>query len=58
MHMTPLTSVLTFDDEPAAPDLMSQRGASPGLRPRTASKADEAMAAQGLQHDMAVTDVR
>ena len=57
MHMTPLTSVLTFDDEPAVPDLMSQRGASIGRRPQTASKADEALAAKGLQHDL-VTDVR
>ena len=43
--MTPPTSVLIFDHEPAVPDLMSRWVASPGLRPQTASNADEALTA-------------
>ena len=56
--MTPLTSVLIVDDEPAVRDLMSRWVSSLGLRPQTASNADEALATLRLHHyDMAVIDV-
>src|SRR4051812_31978716 len=56
--MTPLTSVLIVDDEPAVRDLMSRWVASLGLRPQTASNADEALASMRVRHyDLAVIDV-
>jgi putative two-component system response regulator len=56
--MTPLTSVLIVDDEPAVRDLMSRWVSSLGLRPQTASNADEALATLRLHHyDLAVIDV-
>ena len=56
--MTPLSSVLIVDDEPAVRDLMARWVASLGLRPKTAASADEALAALREQHcDLAVIDV-
>jgi putative two-component system response regulator len=56
--MTPLTSVLIVDDEPAVRDLMSRWVTSLGLQPQTASNADEALASLRLRHyDLAVIDV-
>jgi len=56
--MTPLTTVLIVDDEPAVRDLMSRWVTSLGLRPQTAANADEALATLRLQHyDLAVIDV-
>ena len=56
--MAPLTSVLIVDDEPAVRDLMSRWVASLGLRPQTASTAEEALASLRLRHyDLAVIDV-
>ena len=56
--MPPLTSVLIVDDEPAVRDLMSRWVSSLGLRPQTASNADEALASLRLRHyDLAVIDV-
>ena len=47
--MTPLTSVLIVDDEPAVRDLMSRWVTLLGLRPQTASNADEALASLKLR---------
>ena len=56
--MTPMTSVLIVDDEPAVRELMSRWVASLGLRPQTACSADEALATLRVQHyDLAVIDV-
>lgn len=56
--MTPLSSVLIVDDEPAVRDLMARWVASLGLRPKTAASADEALATLREQHcDLAVIDV-
>ena len=56
--MTPLTSVLIVDDEPAVRDLMSRWVTALGLRPQTASNADEALASMRVRHyDLAVIDV-
>jgi putative two-component system response regulator len=56
--MTPLTSVLIVDDEPAVRDLMSRWVAALGLRPQTAGSAAEALATLRTQHyDLAVIDV-
>ena len=56
--MTPLTSVLIVDDEPAVRDLMSRWVSSLGLKPQTASSADEALATLRRSHyDLAVIDV-
>jgi cyclic di-GMP phosphodiesterase len=56
--MTPLSSVLIVDDEPAVRDLMARWVTSLGLRPRTAASADEALEALRDQHcDLAVIDV-
>ena len=56
--MTPLSSVLIVDDEPAVRDLMARWVSSLGLRPQTAANADEALAALREQHcDLAVIDV-
>ena len=56
--MTPLSSVLIVDDEPAVRDLMARWVASLGLRPKTAASADEALEALREQHcDLAVIDV-
>jgi cyclic di-GMP phosphodiesterase len=56
--MTPLSSVLIVDDEPAVRDLMARWIASLGLRPKTAASADEALEALREQHcDLAVIDV-
>ena len=56
--MRPMTSVLIVDDEPAVRDLISRWVVSLGLRPQTASNADEALASLRLHHyDLAVIDV-
>jgi putative two-component system response regulator len=56
--MTPITSVLIVDDEPAVRDLMSRWVSSLGLRAQTAGNADEALASLRRQHcDLAVIDV-
>ena len=56
--MPPMTSVLIVDDEPAVRDLISRWVVSLGLRPQTASNADEALASLRLHHhDLAVIDV-
>ena len=56
--MTTLPSVLIVDDEPAVRDLMARWVTSLGLRPQTASSADEALASLRLRHyDLAVIDV-
>jgi putative two-component system response regulator len=56
--MTPLSSVLIVDDEPAVRDLMARWVAALGLRPKTAASADEALEALREQHcDLAVIDV-
>jgi putative nucleotidyltransferase with HDIG domain len=56
--MTPLHSVLIVDDEPAVRDLMARWVTSLGMRPQTASTADEALASLRLRHyDLAVIDV-
>jgi putative two-component system response regulator len=56
--MTPVTSVLIVDDEPAVRDLMSRWVASLGLRSTTVSNADEALASLRVNHyDLAVIDV-
>jgi response regulator RpfG family c-di-GMP phosphodiesterase len=56
--MTPMTSVLIVDDEPAVRDLMSRWVSSLGLRPQTAANADEALASLRSRHyDLAVIDV-
>jgi putative two-component system response regulator len=56
--MTPLSSVLIVDDEPAVRDLMARWVAALGLRPTTAANADEALATLRQQHfDLAVIDV-
>ena len=56
--MTSLTSVLIVDDEPAVRDLMARWVTALGLRPQTASSADEALASLRLRHyDLAVIDV-
>jgi response regulator RpfG family c-di-GMP phosphodiesterase len=56
--MTPVTSVLIVDDEPAVRDLMSRWVASLGLRSTTVSNADEALASLRINHyDLAVIDV-
>lgn len=56
--MTPLTSVLIVDDEPAVRDLMARWVESLGLQPRTACNADEAIASLNARHcDLAVIDI-
>jgi putative two-component system response regulator len=56
--MTPLTSVLIVDDEPAVRDLMSRWVSALGLRPQTAGSAAEALASLRTHHyDLAVIDV-
>jgi len=56
--MTPLTSVLIVDDEPAVRDLMSRWVSALGLRPQTAANAAEALATlRTQQYDLAVIDV-
>ena len=56
--MSPLTSVLIVDDEPAVRDLMSRWVSALGLRPQTAASAAEALATLRTQHyDLAVIDV-
>ena len=56
--MNPVTTVLIVDDEPAVRDLMSRWLASMGLRSKTVSNADEALASLRLHHyDLAVIDV-
>jgi putative nucleotidyltransferase with HDIG domain len=56
--MTPLTTVLIVDDEPAVRDLMARWVTALGLRPQTAANADEALASLRLHHyDLAVIDV-
>src|SRR6266851_3322953 len=56
--MTPITSVLIVDDEPAVRDLMARWVSSLGLRAQTAANADEALASLRRQQcDLAVIDV-
>jgi putative nucleotidyltransferase with HDIG domain len=56
--MTPLTTVLIVDDEPAVRDLMARWVTALGLRPKTAANADEALATLRMHHyDLAVIDV-
>lgn len=56
--MTPLTSVLIVDDEPAVRDILARWVVSLGLRPETATNADEALVTLRTQHyDLAVIDV-
>jgi putative two-component system response regulator len=56
--MTPLTSVLIVDDEPAVRDLMSRWVSALGLRAHAAATADEALATlRTRQYDVAVIDV-
>src|SRR2546422_11596658 len=56
--MTPMTSVLIVDDEPAVRDIMARWVASLGLQPKTVATADEALATLRTRHyDMAVIDV-
>jgi putative nucleotidyltransferase with HDIG domain len=56
--MTPVTSVLIVDDEPAVRELMSRWVAGLGLAPTTASNADEALSVLRRQHhDLAVIDM-
>ena len=56
--MTPLTSVLIVDDEPAVRDLMARWVSALGLRPQTAANAAEALATLRTQrYDLAVIDV-
>ena len=56
--MAPSPSVLIVDDEPAVRDLMARWVTSLGLRPQTASDADEALASLRLRrYDLAVIDV-
>src|SRR2546425_807650 len=56
--MTPMTSVLIVDDEPAVRDIRARWVASLGLQPKTAATADEALATLRTRHyDMAVIDV-
>jgi cyclic di-GMP phosphodiesterase len=56
--VTPLTSVLIVDDEPAVRDIMSRWVSSLGLHSATAANADEAIATMRAHHyDLAVIDV-
>jgi response regulator RpfG family c-di-GMP phosphodiesterase len=56
--MTPLTSVLIVDDEPAVRDIMARWAASLGLSARTAANADEALATLRTERcDLAVIDI-
>jgi putative nucleotidyltransferase with HDIG domain len=56
--MTPANTVLIVDDEPAVRDLMSRWAESLGLRPQTASSADEALTSlRRRPYDLAVIDV-
>ncbi|HKB10237.1 MAG TPA: HD domain-containing phosphohydrolase [Vicinamibacterales bacterium] len=56
--MTPLTSVLIVDDEPAVRDLMSRWVSALGLRAQTVASAAEALATlRTRQYDLAVIDV-
>lgn len=54
----PMTSVLIVDDEPAVRDLMARWVAALGMRPHTASSANEALETlQKTHYDLAVIDV-
>jgi putative two-component system response regulator len=56
--MSPPTSVLIVDDEPAVRDLLARWVSSLGLCPQTAATADEALATLRRNHyDLAVIDV-
>lgn len=56
--MTPRTSVLIVDDEPAVRDLMSKWVESLGFQSRTASSSEEAIASlTSTDYDIAVIDV-
>src|SRR5262244_202358 len=56
--MTHMSSVLIVDDEPAVRDLMARWVAALGMRPDTASNAEEALATMRATHyDLAVIDV-
>lgn len=56
--MTPLTSVLIVDDEPAVRDILARWATSLGLSATTAASTDEALAMLETQHcDLAVIDI-
>jgi putative two-component system response regulator len=56
--MTSVASILIVDDEPAVRDLMSRWVASMGLRAKSVSNADQALASLRLhRYDLAVLDV-
>jgi putative two-component system response regulator len=56
--VTPLTSILIVDDEPAVRDIMSRWVSALGLHSATAANADEAIATMRTHHyDLAVIDV-
>lgn len=56
--VTPLSSVLIVDDEPAVRDLMARWVGSLGLNARTAGDAEEALALLGAEpSDLAVIDI-
>jgi putative two-component system response regulator len=56
--MTPLTSVLIVDDEPAVRDIMARWAGSLGLNARTAGDAEEALALLKAEpSDLAVIDI-
>jgi putative two-component system response regulator len=56
--MTQMASVLIVDDEPAVRDLMARWVASLGMRPDTASNAEEALSSlRSTHYDLAVIDV-
>ncbi len=56
--MDAVTSVLIVDDEPAVRDLMARWVSALGLRPQTASNANEALATMRTRrYDLAVIDV-
>jgi putative two-component system response regulator len=56
--MSPVTSILIVDDEPAIRDIMSRWVTALGMEPKTAANADEALATMRRRHyDLAVIDV-
>jgi putative nucleotidyltransferase with HDIG domain len=56
--MTPMTSVLIVDDEPAVRDIMARWVTALGMHAKTAANADEAMASlRTHQYDLAFIDV-
>jgi putative two-component system response regulator len=56
--MTPVTSILIVDDEPAIRNIMARWVTALGMEPKTAANADEALATMRAHHyDLAVIDV-